>query len=74
MGVARNRQLNAQQQRFEAPQEHEAETGDQVENADVFVVDRGDPAQQAGRSVRLDYWRGIRRGDCCHDNYFKLSR
>jgi len=58
--VARYRQLDADEQRFQSAQQHESEAGEQVQDADVLVVNGGKPAQRARRPQLFDGRRRIR--------------
>jgi hypothetical protein len=50
--VAGLRELRADQQRLDAADEEEDERRDAVHHADLLVVDRGEPAPEAGRRRR----------------------
>ena len=69
--VARHRQLDTDEQRLESTDQHERGAGGEVQDADVLVIDRGEPPQRTRRPQLFGGWSGYRRR---RDRHFKLSR
>src|SRR6266571_4315248 len=51
-GVARHSQLRTDEQRLDAAEEEKYQRGRQIQDADLFVIDRHDPVEQTARGYR----------------------
>jgi hypothetical protein len=67
--VVRLRQLEAHDQRLHAPKDEEDEGGEQVEDPDLLVIGRGQPAQPAAlhraQAVEMDLGARCAPLTCC---------